>query len=240
VDAIYEPIRSYTWADAAEPIVTLSGDTITPGGKTIENRFAFSNALLRIGFGRDLDLQGLEKAVGLQLGLVVRSITYHLQQNDHVELTQRSLETGWLEWSPTWGLSLRFPELEIRYQGRVTKGAGRPGSDFVVLGLVTWRSAGRSRGGTGRCLVGANTSTHQISFLYRSAERGRYTTRLSVRPLCLAVCVMGPPPVTNSPRAAFRNRSTRNCGAASTSTVAPCRLPRCRPRPRPSSPSAGR
>ena len=166
VDAIYEPIRSYTWADAALPIVTLSGDTIARGGKTIENQFAFSNALLRIGFGRDLDLQGLEKAVGLQLGLVLRSINYHLQQTDHVEVAQRSLETGWVEWSPTWGLSLRFPELEIRYQGRVTKGAGRPGNDFVVFAGrdVAFASGTILAAPTGPMrLVDANTSTHQIS-----------------------------------------------------------------------------
>src|SRR5207244_3530276 len=115
VDALYEPIRSYTWADAIAPTATLGGDTIATGGKTVENRFRFSNAVFRIGVGRDIDLEGL------QFGLMMRSICYRLEQTNHVELTQRALRTGWLEWTPTWGLTLRFPDLELRYRGRVTK-----------------------------------------------------------------------------------------------------------------------
>lgn len=166
VDAIFEPIRSYTWADATAPTPTLNGDTLAPGAKMIENRFAFSNALLRIGVGRDLDLQGMSKAIGLQLGLVLRSISYQLEQTDHVQLTQRALETGWIEWTPTWGLSLRFPELDIRYQGRVTKGAGRPGGNFFFVGQ---RDLALSNGmilatpSGPLSLVDVNTTTHQIS-----------------------------------------------------------------------------
>jgi len=168
VDAIYEPIRSHTWADASVPIVTFSGDTIAPGGKTIENRFSFSNALLRIGVGRDIDLENAKRAFGLQLGLVLRSISYHLEQTDHVELTQRALHTGWLEWTPTWGLSLRFPELEIRYQGRVTKGAGRPGGggNFFPVGVADMAlSSGTILAAPSGPLnlVDVNTTTHQIS-----------------------------------------------------------------------------
>src|SRR5207247_3475658 len=48
VDAIYPPISSYTWADAMAPTTTLGGDTIATGGKTVENRFRFSNAVFRI------------------------------------------------------------------------------------------------------------------------------------------------------------------------------------------------
>src|SRR6266480_6308287 len=36
VDAIYEPIRSYTWAEALVPTPALNGNTIAVGGKTIE------------------------------------------------------------------------------------------------------------------------------------------------------------------------------------------------------------
>jgi hypothetical protein len=127
VDVIYEPIWSYTWADAAAPVETISGDTIPAGGKTIENRFRFSNAVLRMGVSRDLDFGGVAKALGLQLGLVARAISYRLDQYDNVQAFGRTQRERWLEWSPTWGLSLRFPELEIRYRGRVTNGTGRPG-----------------------------------------------------------------------------------------------------------------
>ncbi|HEV2672288.1 MAG TPA: hypothetical protein VGU74_14440 [Gemmatimonadales bacterium] len=168
VDAIYEPIRSHTWADASVPTVTFGGDTIAPGGKTIENHFSFSNTLLRIGVGRDVDLENAKRALGLQLGLVLRSISYHLQQTDHVELTQRALQTSWLEWTPTWGLSLRFPDLEIRYQGRVTKGAGRPGGgvNFVQVGVADMAlSSGTILAAPSGplSLVDVNTTTHQIS-----------------------------------------------------------------------------
>jgi len=165
VDAIYEPIRSYTWADAIVPTATLGADTIPSGGKTIENRFRFSNAVFRIGAGRDIDLAGSPKVLGVQLGLMLRSINYRLQQTDNVELAQRSLRTGWLEWTPTWGLTLRFPELELRYRGRVTKGAGRPGTQFSVgirdlavsSGTVLAAPSGPLN------LIDVNTSTHQIS-----------------------------------------------------------------------------
>jgi hypothetical protein len=167
VDAIFEPIRSYTWADALTPVTTALGDTIAAGGKTVENRFRFANAVLRMGISRDLELRGLGKAAELQFGLVVRSVRYHLGQTDNVQLLQRTLETGWLEWTPTWGLSLRFPEFEIRYRGRVTHGAGRPGAQAFP---VFWGRDLALGGGTILAapsgplnLTDVSTTTHQIS-----------------------------------------------------------------------------
>lgn len=122
IDLIYEPIWSDTWADAAEPVATRIGGTIPAGGKTIENDFWFSNVLFRMGVARDLG-----QAAAFQLGLAVRSIHYWLTQIDNVQVSIRDLEESWVEWTPTWGFSLRFPELELRYQGRVTNGTGRPG-----------------------------------------------------------------------------------------------------------------
>ncbi len=165
-DAIFEPIRSYTWADATAPLATLNGDTLAQGAKTLENRFSFANALLRIGVGRDVDLQGTNNTIGLQLGLVLRSISYRLEQTDHVQLTERAFERSWIEWTPTWGLSLRFPELDIRYQGRVTKGAGRPGSNFFFVGQrdIALSSGMLVATPTGPLsLTDVNTTTHQIS-----------------------------------------------------------------------------
>src|SRR5439155_1020890 len=118
IDAIYEPIWSYTWADAASPVVTTTGDTIPVGGTTVENRFRFSNGLFRMGVSREVALPSLGKALGLQLGIVVQSVHYRLVQDDNVQVAERNLTEGWREWSPTWGLSLRFPDLEIRYRGR--------------------------------------------------------------------------------------------------------------------------
>lgn len=127
VDAIYEPIWSTTWAEALAPIETRLGDTIPANGRTIENHFRFSNALLRMGVSHEMELEGVGRVAGLQLGLVVRSIRYQLAQYDNVQVFGRNQRESWREWTPTWGLSLRFPELEIRYRGSVIHGTGRPG-----------------------------------------------------------------------------------------------------------------
>src|SRR2546422_7252222 len=57
--------------------------------------------------------------------VLLRSVHYNLAQQDHVEAVTRHLEESWLEWTPTWGLSFRFPELELRYRGRVSHGTDR-------------------------------------------------------------------------------------------------------------------
>jgi hypothetical protein len=165
IEVVYEPIASYTWADAAAPIVTAAGDTIAAGGKTLENRFRFSNALFRIGFDERLRLNSNDSTVAFQLGLILHSINYHLVQTDNVQLQQRSLDTRWIEWTPTWGLSLRFPNVEVRYQGRATKGGGRPQSP-IVFGFGGVRLAGGSiiAPPNGQLfMTDVSTVTHQIS-----------------------------------------------------------------------------
>src|SRR5439155_10802227 len=79
----------------------------------------------RIGVSRELTLGPLTKTAAVQLGLAVRSVHYNLAQQDHVESVTRHLNESWLEWTPTWGLSFRFPELELRYRGRVSHGTDR-------------------------------------------------------------------------------------------------------------------
>jgi hypothetical protein len=127
VDLIYEPIWSHTWADAAAPIETVSGRTIPKGGMTVENHFRFSNALARLGVQQAFALGSAGPTTALQLGLVVHGINYTLDQTSFTQNTTRQHSERWVEWKPTWGLSLRFPELELRYQGSVIHGTGRPG-----------------------------------------------------------------------------------------------------------------
>lgn len=121
LDVVYEPAWSDTWAEADTAMRTGSGGTIAPGGKTVENDFRFSNALVRMGVGRE------DGRTGFQLGLQLRSVDYRLKQRDNVLETRREQEEGWLEWTPTWGAALKFPEFEVRYVGRFTTGTGRPG-----------------------------------------------------------------------------------------------------------------
>ncbi|MGD2135151.1 MAG: hypothetical protein PVF27_03280 [Gemmatimonadales bacterium] len=121
IDVVYEPAWSDTWAEAAEPTPTATGDTIPVGGRTVDNEFSFSNAVVRVG---------LERAVGsgvFQLGLQMRTYEYDLDQWDYVADSTRREQEEWVEWTPSWGFRWQFSDLELRYLGRVTTGTGRPG-----------------------------------------------------------------------------------------------------------------
>jgi hypothetical protein len=133
VDLVYEPIWSETWADSDTAVTSRSGRVIAPGGRTVENDFRFSNFLLRTGLERE------EERWGFQLGLHVRNIHYWLDQRDNVRETRRQQEEEWLEWTPTWGGSVKFPEFHVRYVGNITTGTGRPG--------VAWDRTRIGRGG---------------------------------------------------------------------------------------------
>jgi len=136
MDVVYQPIWSTTWAEASVPTATSGGGLIPLGGRTVENGFHFSNALFRIGFSHEV-VRALTKTAALQLGLAVRSVHYSLAQRDFVEVAMRRLKQSWAEWTPTWGLSVRFPELELRYRGRVSHGTDRlvptPPDGFVTV-----------------------------------------------------------------------------------------------------------
>ena len=167
LDAVYEPIWSNTYAAAAVPTETTLGDTIPVGGKTIENRFRFSNALFRMGVGRELPIGSRPRAATWQLGVAVHAIHYWLTQQDHVQDASRAREDWWVEWTPTWGLTLRFPELELRYSGSVTKGTGRPGAQtngFVLNDPAALRAGGLLVAPSGPLtLEGVSVVTHQLS-----------------------------------------------------------------------------
>jgi hypothetical protein len=121
IDLIWEPIWSDTWAEAETTLSATGGRIIAPGQKTVENEFRFNNARIRMGAGQDTD------SYGLQLGLEVRSFDYKLDQYDNVRAVRRGQHESWMEWTPTWGATLKFPELHLRYMGRMTTGTGRPG-----------------------------------------------------------------------------------------------------------------
>ena len=168
IDVLYEPIWSTTWGVAQAPTVTAFGDTLAADEQTVTNRFRFSNMVLRLGVNREMPLIQLEKAVGLQVGLALRSVSYHLTQTDHVAVTEQRTHASWVEWTPTWGLTLRFPEFELRYRGRVTNGLGRPGQvSNIPIGVFPLTDVGP---GTlvvapdpTLHLMGVSTVTHQVS-----------------------------------------------------------------------------
>jgi hypothetical protein len=134
VDVIYEPAWSDTWAEAAGPTVTMGGDTIPLGGRTVENSFSFSNAAVNMGVGHTVG------QATFQLGLSVRAYDYDLEQSDLVADTFRQQSEHWMEWTPSWGARVDLPGVSLRYLGRVTTGTGRPGVAWG--GGVPTRAAG--------------------------------------------------------------------------------------------------
>lgn len=163
-DFIFEPIWSNTWADAIDTLTTASGAKILPGNKTINNKFRFSNWILRLG----LDYQ--EKVVGFQVGLQAHWTDYRLNQEDRVAETKRTQRENWVEWTPTFGLSLKLPDFELKYNLRVTTGTGRPGvrNDGRVLvdGAERAASADFIPAPSGALtLAEANVYTHQVALI---------------------------------------------------------------------------
>ena len=172
VDAIYEPIHTHTWGETPSPIATPLG-TIPAGGKTTENHFRFSNAILRTGLGQEIPIdtiRGTVKSIRLELGVSLRSIDYTLRQLDHVTQAVRNDRQSWMEWTPTWGLGVRFSDLELRYNGHKTTGTGRPGiinnGDIFVAPTALDASSGRnflSAPSGPTTLTNVVVTTHQIS-----------------------------------------------------------------------------
>jgi hypothetical protein len=168
-DAIYEPIRTHTWGEAHGAMPTEVGGTIPDGGKTTENHFRFSNAIVRAGVGHDLAL-GTAQTLRLQLGIALRSIDYSLDQFDHVTASSRQQDESWMEWTRTWGLSLHFSDLELRYAGRRVTGVGRPGIFDGSFGFAEG-DAKLAAAGTNFIsapsgpitLAGVAVTTHQLS-----------------------------------------------------------------------------
>ncbi len=124
MDVVYQPIWCTTWTEASTPTATLAGGLIPVGGRTIENGFHFSNALLRVGVSREV-ARSVTRTVTVQLGFFVRSVHYNLAQRDFVEGATHQLQESWAEWTPTWGLSVRHPEFDLCYRGSVSHGTDR-------------------------------------------------------------------------------------------------------------------
>ena len=166
VDAIFEPIRSHTWADAAAPIERASGDTLTTGARTIENWFRFANAMLRFGITEERQLVDSETMFALQFGVALRAVSYRLRQVDHVQQSERAQREYWNEWMPTWGLRIEMPRLAIGYRGSLTTGTGRPGvggAGGALDGPIVAQSSVLIAPSGPLTLDGVSVVSHQIS-----------------------------------------------------------------------------
>jgi hypothetical protein len=125
VDLVLEPIRSETWADAAADTTSVTGEIIPAGEKTVENDFRFTNVLVRAGGSWDW------RRVTFKGGVLVRSISYEMEQFNRVEAQKRNQDESWMEWTPTLGVGVRLEGAEIHYAARILSGTGRPGIQWT-------------------------------------------------------------------------------------------------------------
>ena len=126
VDVIYQPAWSQTWAEAADTVRTEDGVLLQPGDHTVENDFFLSNLVLRLGLARE------SERWGFQLGVRASARETQLDQWDAVTATRRKQNESWMEWTPSLGATLRFPDVEVRYAGWITTGTGRPSVEFSL------------------------------------------------------------------------------------------------------------
>jgi hypothetical protein len=171
LDLIYEPILTHTWGEAPVETQTAGGSLIPAGGRTTENHFTFSNIVARLGFRQDIPIQGAQFPLRVQFGISAHAIHYWLHQQDHVELTSQQQYEQWVEWSPTWGVSMRFGGVDFRYVGSTTHGTGRPGIPDNQFGAVPDVAAAGALGSPSilaapdgpLTLTPVSVTTHQLS-----------------------------------------------------------------------------
>jgi hypothetical protein len=138
-DAIYEPIWSRMWS-VSDSVIGATGGTFQPGRKTVDSRLRFSNAVLRTGVSHDLTLT-TDSKLQLLLGAQARAIYYTVDQRDPRNASRRVGDESWMEWTQSWGATLKRTSLEFHYRGRRMTGAGRPGispgvgPDPIPLGI---------------------------------------------------------------------------------------------------------
>ena len=169
LELVYEPIFTHTWGEAQSGTQSIDGSLIPVGGRTTENHFTFSNVAARLGFRQDFPIQGAPYPLRIEFGLNGHAIHYWLEQDDHVDVTTRHQYEQWVEWAPTWGVSMRFGGVDMRYVGTTTHGTGRPGitpsNQFVAapnaaaLGSINVLAAPNGP----LTLTPVSVTTHQLS-----------------------------------------------------------------------------
>ena len=117
---IYEPMASYTWAEAG------SGNLPYPSSfKTVENFFDFYNHIIRGGIYTKTDISWLDYRLGVQLYFN----KYNLKQNDNILNTSRTFDENWLETTLCGGLTINLSGFQILYSLQVILGDGIVGSE---------------------------------------------------------------------------------------------------------------
>ncbi|MEZ4585315.1 MAG: hypothetical protein R2909_02820 [Gemmatimonadales bacterium] len=143
IELIVEPIRSHTWGEAEGAITTASGGVIPNGGHTVDNRFRYFDYTVRAGYAKDIPTGSRPDGLTLQLGVGAHRVGYTLTQIDFLNHTDRQLRQAWIEWTPTWGATVRLGGVELQYRGSASatrianlfdlSGLGGGGDDVTVL-----------------------------------------------------------------------------------------------------------
>jgi hypothetical protein len=115
LDVIMEPMWSHTWADAAGDTTDVNGTVIRQGAHTVDNHFRFSNSRINVGLGHEFPATDSSYTLGVQVGVSMRSISYTLDQANHVQRNSRSQDESWTEWTPTLSVRLRRRDMEFSY-----------------------------------------------------------------------------------------------------------------------------
>jgi hypothetical protein len=158
LDLVLQPIWSDTWQEADATLTGADGRVLSPGDRTIENDFFFTNVMVRAGLSHRWE------RLTAQAGLELRSYDYELEQVNHLTGVDRRQEEGWMEWTPSVGAAWRLGELELRYVGRVTTGTGRPGVAFTGGAAVAEDFADFIVAPSGPLtLQDARVTTHQVT-----------------------------------------------------------------------------
>lgn len=124
---IYEPITSYTWAEAGEG--GIWNLPLPPNFKTVENFFEFYNHIIRVGVN---SISGNFGRLGGRLGVQLHFYKYDLTQNNNIWQTSRSLSHGWLETTLSGGLNIKFSHIQLMYTLQVILGNGMVGVESPV------------------------------------------------------------------------------------------------------------
>lgn len=158
---IYEPMTSYTWADAG-----MDNPSFPPSFKTVENFFDFYNHIIRGGIYTHTDISWLDYRLGIQLHFN----NYYLKQNDNILNTNRAVHENWIETTLCGGLTINISGFQILYSLQVILGNGIVGSEnnFLSPALDAVRNEADFLIAPNGSLVvdGIPLVTQQISFVY--------------------------------------------------------------------------
>lgn len=170
MDVILEPMWSTTWADAAGDTTNVNGVVIPQGDHTVDNRFRFTNARIKVGIAHEIPGQTPDASrLMLQAGLGLRSISYTLDQSNHVLVQSRTQDESWIEWTPMLAVQLRGRMIDVGYSWSYTCGP-----DCPALGTDTFLNAPERDGGG---VIGAPSGP--LSF--NGGSSGRHRVMVTLR-----------------------------------------------------------